>query len=214
MSFASSSLGLQIPRKRRVFFSFHYQYDIWRVNQIRNSWRYQREQDRISEGFFDGSIWERAQRTSPESLKNLIREGIKNTSVTCVLAGSQTYARRWVRYEIARSLVKGNGLLVVDVNNLQDHRGAFSKAGPNPLSYMGTYRASDGRILLTEYQNGQWIPYQDYTQAITLPYGWRQPVDLTVVPLNIYASQYCYVWHDGPSNFSSWVQQAARISGK
>ena len=95
------------PRKRRVFFSFHHKQDIWRVNQIRNSWRYRHESEREAEGFYDGSIWERSKGEGDESLKALIREGIKNTSVTCVLAGTYTYQRRWVRYEIARSIVTG-----------------------------------------------------------------------------------------------------------
>ena len=56
MSSVSTILGLRIPQKRRVFFSFHYQNDIWRVNQVRNSWRYQHEQQREAEGFFDGSV--------------------------------------------------------------------------------------------------------------------------------------------------------------
>lgn len=114
---------IPVPVKRRVFFSFYYQQDIWRANQVRQSWRYQRENEREAEGFFDGSLWESGQRKGLDSLKDLIREGMKNTSVTCVLAGTQTYSRRWVRYEIARSLVKGNGLLLVKIHNLTDQHG-------------------------------------------------------------------------------------------
>lgn len=213
MSGASSFLGLGIPQKRRVFFSFHYQNDIWRVNQVRNSWRYQHEQNRVAEGFFDASIWERSQRTSPDSLKNLIREGMQNTSVTCVLSGSETYARRWVRYEIARSMVKGNGLLVVNIHNLSNQKGYVSNAGANPLSCLGTYRADDGRILLAELQNGQWVRYLDYTQSITLPTGWMKPHNNNVVPLSNYAREFCYVMNDGVRNFSTWVRHAAGMSG-
>lgn len=101
-----------VTKVRRVFFSFHYQNDIIRANQVRNSWRFQKEDRRIAGGFFDGSIWEKSQRTGPESLKTLIREGIKNTSVTAVLVGQETWSRRWVRYEIARSVVKGKVFLL------------------------------------------------------------------------------------------------------
>ena len=93
---------LNVPAKRRVFFSFHYQNDIWRVNQIRNSWRFQNEATREAEGFFDASLWESSQRRSPDSLKELIRAGMEKTSVTAVLVGSSTFQRRWVRYEIAQ----------------------------------------------------------------------------------------------------------------
>ena len=163
------------PQKRRVFFSFHYQNDVWRANQVRNSWRYQHEQQREAEGFFDGSMWESSKRTGPDSLKSLIREGMKNTSVTCILAGEQTYARRWVRYEIARSIVKGNGLLVVKIHNLKNQSQYISSPGPNPLNFMGTYLVGDGRILLAEKTNGKWVRYEDHTQAVTLPSSWRRP---------------------------------------
>lgn len=208
MSTAATILGLN-PTKRRVFFSFHYQKDIWRVNQVRNSWRYLHETQREAEGFFDASIWERTQRTSDESLKTLIRNGLKNTSVTCVLAGSETYARRWVRYEIARSVAKGNGLLVVRINRMSNQFGQVSTQGPNPLDYMGTYKTDDGRILLAENKNGKWVRYQDFTKSITLPQSWIKPTSTTVVRLSSNSREYCYVGNNGKSNFSSWVRNAA-----
>lgn len=212
MALTSGNFGLQ-PQKRRVFFSFHYQNDIWRVNQIRNSWRYQHEGQREAEGFFDGSIWERSKRTSDDSLKSLIREGLKNTSVTCVLAGSETHTRRWVRYEIALSIVKGNGLLVVRVHNMKNQAGYTSQAGLNPLDYMGTYKLDDGRILLAEKNNSKWVRYNDFTQAVTLPALWKKPTTTAVVPLSTYARDYCYISHYGSTNFPSWVRHAAGMSG-
>jgi len=206
--------GLNIPQKRRVFFSFHYQNDIWRVNQVRNSWRYQHEDTRIAEGFFDASLWESSQRRDPNSLKDLIRGGLENTSVTTVLVGSNTYARRWVRYEIARSVIKGNGLLGVQVHLLRDRNGNVSAAGPSPFEHIGLYKVPDGRILLAERNGQQWVAYSDYTQAVTLPPTWAAPVDTNVVRLSAYATTYCYVQNDGARNFSSWVASAAAMAGR
>lgn len=90
---------------KRVFFSFHYQDVIdFRANVVRNHWvgKPGREQS----GYFDASIWEKARRFG--NLKRLINESLSGTSVTCVLVGSQTYARPWVRYEIVRSMYRGN----------------------------------------------------------------------------------------------------------
>ncbi len=199
--------------KRRVFFSFHYQNDIWRVNQVRNSWRYNHENTRESEGFFDGSIWERSQRTGPESLKGLIREGIKNTSVTCVLVGAMTYQRRWVRYELARSVIKGNGLLAVKIHLMADQQGYASQEGPNPLDYIGVYNAGNA-ICFAEKKNGNWVRYNDYTQAVDLPTTWVKPHDTTVIRLSCYAGSYCYKTQNGSANFSSWVRQAAADVGR
>ena len=206
--------ALKVPvKKRRVFFSFHYQNDVWRVNQVRQSWRYNHEDTRESEGFFDGSIWESSKRTGPESLKSLIREGIKNTSVTCILAGSQTYERRWVRYEIARSVVKKNGLLTVRIDRMRNQQGSVSNEGPNPLDYMGVYNTGQG-IRLAEFSGGKWIKYQDYTQSVELPPTWTRPHDTKVIKLSTFAGLYCYKSHNGGANFSSWVSQAASDVGR
>lgn len=203
----------QITRKRRVFFSFHYQPDIIRVNQVRNSWRYQKPDNRLAEGFFDGSLWERSKRTSDDSLKTLIRQGLENTSVTVVLAGAQTWQRRWVRYEIARSVVKGNGLLTVHIDRLKNFQGFTSQAGPNPLDYMGIYNDS-GSIRIAEKTNGQWYRYSDYTLAVDLPRTWAPPFSNNVTPLSQFARRACYVGGYGAENFSNWVRQAAADVGR
>lgn len=211
--FLSRSL-FDAPVKRRVFFSFHYQNDIWRVNQVRNSWKYQHEATRESEGFFDASLWESSQRRNPDSLKDLIRTGMENTSVTAVLVGSNTFERRWVRYEIARSVIKGNGLVGVRIHLLRDRLGSTANQGPSPFDYMGLYKGSDGRVLLAEHNGQKWVAYNDYTQGLTLPATWAAPRDNNVVTLSQYAQTYCYVLNSGAANFSSWVSSAAAAVGR
>lgn len=200
--------------KRRVFFSFHYQNDIWRANQVRNSWRRGREAEREGVGFYDASIWETARRTNEESLKNLIREGITNSSVTCVLTGSSTYLRRWVRYEIARSVIKGNGLLSVNISSLLDQNRNIAAQGPNPLDFMGVYQDDYGAIKLAEFDGTNWIAYRDYSQSVSLPATWGRPNANRVIKLSSYGSAYCYVRNGGAENFSSWVQNAAAMVGR
>lgn len=116
---------------RRVFFSFHYERDIWRANVVRKSWV---TQDRESAGFFDGSLQEAAKTESPERLRALIRGRIKGTSCTVVLIGAQTAQRRFVRYEIAESVVQGNALVGVRVHGIKDARGQADRAGANPFT--------------------------------------------------------------------------------
>lgn len=204
--------GLKIPTKRRVFFSFHYD-DILKVNPVRNSWLFVNPEEHEDFGFYDASIWEKSKRESPESLKSLIRDGIKNTSVTCVLAGQETFLRRWVRYEIARSVIKGNGLLTVHINLIGDRLGYVTGRGPNPLDYMGVYREYDGFFYLAEMENGEWKEYPDYTLSVTLPSSWAAPTARRVVPLSSYAAEYCYLTNSGENNFSLWVRQAALEAG-
>src|ERR1700722_2673462 len=97
---------------RRTFFSFHYKPDVTRAWVVRNSWVTKVAQgDRDDAGFFDSSVFEAAQRETDEVLKRFLRQGRENTTVTCVLVGSETTVRRWVRYEIFQSFIRGNGLL-------------------------------------------------------------------------------------------------------
>ena len=118
---------------KRVFFSFHYQDVIdFRANVVRNHWL--TKPDRKDAGFFDASIWEKAKRTSPLALKRLINSELQHTSVTTVLIGSETYARRWVRYEIVKSLMKGNQILGGHINGVKDKNGKTKRTGPNHLS--------------------------------------------------------------------------------
>jgi len=201
-------------KKRRVFFSFHYQNDIWRANQVRNSWRYGRENDREGYGFFDASIWETAKRTNDDSLKSLIRTGIQNSSVTCLLSGRETYRRRWVLYEIARSVIKGNALLNVSISNLRDRSGNTDIQGPNPLDYMGVYRDNGGSIRLASLVGTSWARYEDYTQSVELPLTWSTPQNNTVTRISAYCASYCYVRDAGSANFGSWVRNAAAMVGR
>lgn len=95
---------------RHVFFSFHYQRDIVRVNQIRNL---PEIVDASAAGFKDSSLWEEAKKKSDDAVKKLIDEGLKGTSVTVVCIGNKTAGRKFINYEIQKSIDRGNGILGV-----------------------------------------------------------------------------------------------------
>ena len=106
--------------KRKAFFSFHHD-DIMRVNNVRNAWKITHPDSSLNRSFYDSSLWEARKVVSPESIKQLIRVGVLRTSAVCVLVGSMTWDRRWVRYEIARSIIDGRGVLTVHLNSI-NHR--------------------------------------------------------------------------------------------
>lgn len=114
---------------RRVFFSFHYQYDIWRVNQIRNS---HVVEGCAAAGFQDASLWEDAMRKGDAAIKRIIDNGLYNTSVTAVLIGTHTASRPYVDYEIQQSINRGNGIVGVRIHHLRDAWGATSLPGFTP----------------------------------------------------------------------------------
>lgn len=189
----------------RAYFAFHYKPDVQRASIVRQSWR---TQDRKDAGFFDGSLWESAQRKGDDSLKALMRDGVKNTSVTAILAGTQTWERRWVRYEIARSVLKGNRLVTIDINQIRNFEKKTSLKGVDPLATMGVYRDTNtNKLLLAEWKNDKWVQYADYNLGISVgDFAFADPPTTTTVdPFSLWAKRYDYVGDDGYSNMGDWL---------
>ncbi|HEY5512472.1 MAG TPA: TIR domain-containing protein [Geomonas sp.] len=193
------------------FFSFHYLPDVWRAWNVRNSWVVKPE-DQVSRGFFDSSVFEASKKESEESLKTFLRAGLNNTSVTCVLTGTNTWSRRWVRYEIARSIIKGNGLLSVDIHCVKNKEGVVAVKGPDPLAYMGVYRSEKG-IYLAERKGDKWVKYSDYTLAIPESDLWfPAPIDANVVKLSTHCMRYDFTAQNGRQNIGGWIETAAGLA--
>lgn len=198
---------------RRTFFSFHYQPDVWRVWNVRNSWVVN-DREQISDGFLDASVFEASKRESPEALKRFLREGLKNSSVTCVLVGAETSLRRWVRYEIVQSIIKGNGLLSVDIHDIRDRSGLTSSKGTNPLDQIGLYKTDTG-IYFAEVSQGKWVKYGDYSIAIPTSSLWfPAPANTNVIPLSRHCMRYDFVKQNGRQNIGGWIETAAQLAGR
>jgi hypothetical protein len=114
---------------RRVYFAFHFEKDIWRVNQVRNA---NVVAGTDLAGFFDHSEYEEAKKKGEEEIKRLIRAKLNNTTVTVVLIGTETAYRSYVKYEVEQSIARKNGLLGVYIHNLKDKDGNTSARGPKP----------------------------------------------------------------------------------
>ena len=114
---------------RRVFFAFHYQRDIWRVNQIRSI---PNVTGCAAAGFQDASIWEDAKKKGDATIKRLIDNGLANTSVTVVCIGAKTAGRTYINYEIDQSIARGNGILGVKIHHLKDKDGNTDSEGDTP----------------------------------------------------------------------------------
>ncbi|KFF62085.1 TIR domain-containing protein [Pectobacterium brasiliense] len=198
---------------RRTFFSFHYKPDIWRAWNVRNSWVV-KEDNEIDQGFFDSNVFEASKKENDYALKTFLRKGLENTSVTCVLAGTQTWTRRWVRYEIARSVIKGNGLLTVYIHGVQNNDKETSIKGANTLDQMGLYRTEHG-IFLAEWKGEKWVKYTDYTLAIPERNLWfTAPKTNDVVQLLTHCLSYDFAGQDGRKNIGGWIEIAAGMAGR
>lgn len=189
---------------KRVFFSFHYQDVIdFRANVVRNHWV---TKDREEAGYFDASIWEEAQKKGDLALKRLINGGIEGTTATCVLVGSDTYARRWVQYEIIKSIQRGNRVFAVHINGIKGKDGKVKAAGNNPFDYLAFRYSKDGTSLeILEYSGGHWVKYEDadgWNLKTTAPKNrWGTAIRLSELGYKIYS----WADEDGYNNFSGWV---------
>lgn len=136
---------------RKIFFSFHYAKDAQRVATVRNSniiGNFEKSP------FYDKAEWETIKRNGDSAIQNWIDKQLLGTSVTVVLIGTETYMRRWVKYEIAKSIELGKGLIGVHINGIKDWAGKTENLGKNPLpeGYL-TYKwnADNGAAKLAQW---------------------------------------------------------------
>lgn len=193
---------------RRVFFSFHYERDVWRANVVRKIWV--TKPDREAAGFIDAAEFEEIQRQGDLAVKRWINSQLKGTSVTAVLIGAETYRRRWVRYEIIKSFDKGNGLLGIYIHKIKDKDEKTDFKGENPFEYVGVYIGRDGKAEYCELRNGEWVRFEDYP-------GCSGNFDRKYWTGKVYTfSHKTYDWvdDDGYNNIGKWIEESAKQAGR
>lgn len=145
---------------RKVFFSFHYDRDVRRIVQVRNSWVVRAKGE--AQPFYDKAVFEEAKRRAG-GIEKWIEEQMKGTSVTVVLFGAETYDRPWVRHEIKRSHDLGKGLLAIDIHSVKDPQLGADVQGKNPLSYWQVQRNGREMPLSSLYKTYDWVGDDGYS---------------------------------------------------
>ena len=199
---------------RRVFFSFHYpDVQSFRVNVIRNA-NVVKNRDIDETGFYDASIWETAKTRGPSALQVLIDAALVNTSVSAVLTGEHTYSRDWVRYEIAKSFSRGNGLLAIDIHNIKGKDGTYGTKGPNPFDFLASQvDAQAGRVKVLEWDAiaKKWV---SFGRLPSFPLANLKGRNLASGQLSAFAKRYDWVNDNGYASLESWVEMAAIQAGR
>jgi hypothetical protein len=144
---------------RRVFFSFHYQRDVRRVVQVRNSWVI-RPGD-TAQPFYDKAEFENAKKRAG-GIQEWIEDQLKGTSVTVVLFGAETFEREWVKYEIRRSHELGKGLIAIDIHNVKDPQHGADVPGKNPLDHWKITRDGKDIPFGRLYRTYDWVRDNGY----------------------------------------------------
>lgn len=187
---------------KRVYFAFHYQDVIdFRANVVR---KHNFTGGVEAAGYYDHSIWETAKKTGEVALKRMINAELSGTSVTVVLVGSHTYARRWVRYEIMKSVEKGNVMLGVHINGIKGKDGQTKVNGPNPFDHLGISTSQDGRTASPyEWNGASWVQYADLGSfgIPQVPTGQRGQL----LQLSHWFPVNDWIAHSGFLNFATWI---------
>jgi len=120
---------------RKVFFSFHYERDVWRSSIVRNSETVKDEAD--ERGFIDGAEWEKLKKSGDNAIKNWIKDQLNGTSVTVVLIGTETSTRPWVQYELQQSFSRGNAIVGIRIHNIKDKDKKTDAKGETTFGSLG-----------------------------------------------------------------------------
>lgn len=188
---------------KKVYFAFHYE-DVadLRANVVR---KHNFTKGVEQAGYYDYSIWEESKKKGDVALKRMINAELDNTSVTAVLIGSQTYARRWVRYELIKSLARGNLLLGIHINSIRGKDQKTKALGPNPLEHLGIQISADGKVGHPIVWDGQkWVFYTDHDG-----FGIREQPGAKRgrrFQLSHWYRTYDWAADDGYNKFSTWIE--------
>ncbi|WP_148241661.1 TIR domain-containing protein [Enterobacter asburiae] len=127
---------------RKVFFSFHFDNDFWRTQQVRNIG--------VIEGqtLYKPNAWEEVKRKGNAAIEKWIDENLSGKSCVVVLVGAETANRPWVIEEIVKGWNSGKGVLGIRINGLLNSEQKTSTAGANPFD---SVTLKSGTINLSTY---------------------------------------------------------------
>jgi len=112
---------------KRVFYSFHFDNDVMRVQQIRNIGSIE-DNSPVSP-----QKWEEVRRGGDSAIEKWIDDNMSGKSSVVVLVGSDTANRPWVKHEIVKGWNDGKGVLGIRIHNIKCPRNGTCAPGQNPF---------------------------------------------------------------------------------
>jgi len=113
--------------KRQVFYSFYFDEDVMRVQQIRNIGVIEDNKP------VSPNDWEEIRKNGTPAIEKWIDDNMKYRSCVVVLVGEKTASRPWVLYEINKGWNDKKGVVGIYIHNIKCAREGISKQGPNPF---------------------------------------------------------------------------------
>ncbi len=131
--------------KRQVFYSFHFDNDVMRVQQVRNIGALEGNKP------VSANEWEGIKKKGDTAIEKWIGENMANRSCVVVLVGEKTANRKWVKYEMKKAWEDGKGLLGIYIHNLKDPKTGTCTKGANPFEQY-TFKI-DGKVQTIKCHN-------------------------------------------------------------
>ena len=112
---------------RKVFYSFHYDADNWRVSKIRNIGTVEENKPATD------NDWESVKRGGDLAIERWIDSQMSGRTCAVVLIGASTAGRKWINYEIEKAWRDRKGLLGIHIHKVTDRLGYPTTKGINPF---------------------------------------------------------------------------------
>jgi hypothetical protein len=151
----STSYSRRVTSGPRLFLSYHFDADYWRVTQIRNV--LVAEGGVRSQSVLASPTWEALKKEGHLAVETFVENQLRAASITLVLFSSETASREWVRYEVMRSHQLGLGLIAIDIHRLRDAEGQTARPGLNPLSLWQVDIVGETRTFSDIYPTYDWV---------------------------------------------------------
>ncbi len=113
--------------KRQIFFSFHFDNYVMRVQQIRNIGALEDNKP------VSVNDWETVKKGGDTAIEKWINDNMSYRSCVVVLVGESTSDRKWVKHEIKKAWNDGKGVVGIYIHNLKCPRNGKSNKGANPF---------------------------------------------------------------------------------
>ncbi|MGW4541380.1 TIR domain-containing protein [Streptomyces chartreusis] len=119
---------------KTVFYSFHYEQDVHRVQLVRNI--------NALEGqpLLNSQEWEEVRRRGDQAIKDWIHDQMAYKKAVIVLIGKYTASRPWVLYEIEKAWADKKPLLGIRIHALSS-LGSVDTAGSDPFGKVASVGA-------------------------------------------------------------------------
>jgi hypothetical protein len=137
-----------------VFYSFHFDKDVFRVQQIRNMGVVEGDEP------VSANDWESIKRKGDASVERWIDDNMKYRRCVVVLIGSETASRPWVKYEIKKAWQERRGLFGIYIHNLNCPRNGTCTKGNNPFDNWNVGSQSLS-TMISCYDPNSWDTYGD-----------------------------------------------------